>query len=94
MAQDAAVQGAQSRFHVPAPPARPGEAPDFSAYAFQKAGEAKRPDPLIEGAKTAELAHGLVGVLDHNHQSVGEWNPRLSPEVLREGLSHMVLTRI
>ena len=94
MAQDAAVQGAQSRFHVPAPPARPGEAPDFSAYAFQKAGEAKRPDPLIEGAKTAELAHGLVGVLDHNHQAVGEWNPRLSPEVLREGLSHMVLTRI
>ncbi|PWE16760.1 3-methyl-2-oxobutanoate dehydrogenase (2-methylpropanoyl-transferring) subunit alpha [Marinicauda salina] len=85
----------QSRFHVPAPPFRPGDEPDFSSVLdLPKAGEAKRPDPLVKGWDTQELALGLVGVLDHNHQAVGEWNPKLSPEVLREGLSHMVLTRI
>ncbi len=92
MAQDSS--GAQSRFHVPAPAARPGDEPDFSSYDFQKAGEAKRLDPLVAGEETAELAYGLIGVLDHNHQAVGQWDPKLSPEVLREGLSHMVLTRI
>ena len=84
----------QSRFHIPAPPFRPGDEPDFSHLDLQKAGEAKRPDPLIEGFETRDLALGLVGVLDHNHQAVGEWDPKLSPEIMREGLSHMVLTRI
>ncbi|WP_019962255.1 thiamine pyrophosphate-dependent enzyme [Woodsholea maritima] len=84
----------QSRFHVPAPPFRPGDEPDFSNLDLQKAGEAKRPDPLIEGFETRDLALGLIGVLDHNHQAVGEWDPKLSPEAMREGLSHMVLTRI
>lgn len=88
------MSNGQSRFHVPAPPFRPGDAPDFSHLDLQKAGEAKRPDPLTAPAKMTDLAMGLVGVLDHNHQAVGEWDPRLSPEVLREGLSHMVLTRI
>mgnify|MGYP003133102688 FL=1 len=88
------MSNGQSRFHVPAPPFRPGDAPDFSHLDLQKAGEAKRPDPLTAPAKMTDLAMGLIGVLDHNHQAVGEWDPRLSPEVLREGLSHMVLTRI
>ena len=84
----------QSRFHVPAPPFRPGDEPDFSYLTLQKAGEAPRPDPLVAGAQTRDLATGLIAVLDHNHQAVGPWNPKLAPEALREGLSHMVLTRI
>lgn len=88
------MSNGQSRFHVPAPPFRPGDAPDFSHLDLQKAGEAKRPDPLTAASKMTDLAFGLIGALDHNHQAVGEWDPRLSPEILREGLSHMVLTRI
>ncbi len=84
----------QSRFHVPAPAFRPGDTPDFSGLDLQKAGEAKRPDPLAPAGETRDLAFGLVGVLDHNHQAVGEWDPQLSADLLREGLGHMVLTRI
>ncbi|XBQ16593.1 MAG: thiamine pyrophosphate-dependent enzyme [Oceanicaulis sp.] len=85
---------ASPRFHVPAPPFRPGDEPDFQFLKLPKAGEAKRPDPGVAAAETRELALGLVGVLDHNHQAVGEWDPKLSAEILREGLGHMVLTRI
>ncbi len=88
------MSNGQSRFRVPAPPYRPGDEPDFSYLELQKAGEASRPDPLIAASQTGELATGLVGVLDRDHRAVGSWNPELSPEVLREGLSHMVLTRI
>lgn len=84
----------QPRFHVPSPPFRPGDEPDFSALELQKAGEAKRPATDAGWKDTIELATGLVGVLDHNHQAVGAWNPELSADVLREGLRHMVLTRI
>lgn len=88
------MSNGQSRFHVPTPPFRPGDAPDFSYLNLPKAGTAKRPDALASWRETSDLAMGLVGVLDHNHQAVGDWDPRLSPELLREGLSHMVLTRI
>lgn len=85
---------ASPRIHVPNPPYRPGDEPDFKHLKLQKAGEAKKPKVDVAAAETLPLATGLVGVLDHNHQAVGDWDPRLSPEVLREGLSHMVLTRI
>jgi 2-oxoisovalerate dehydrogenase E1 component alpha subunit len=84
----------QPRLHVPSPPFRPGDEPDFSGLDLQKAGEAKRPAPDAGWQETADLATGLVGVLDHNHQAVGEWDPGLNPEVLREGLRHMALTRV
>ena len=88
------MSNGDTRFRVPAPPFRPGEEPDFSHLKLPKAGEAKRPDPGVEGRETQDLALGLVGVLDHNHQAVGEWDPKVSADVLREGLKHMVLTRI
>lgn len=84
----------KTRLHVPTAPFRPGEDPDFSGLDLQKAGEAKRPDPSANYKETFDLATGLVGVLDHNHQAVGDWDPNLKPDLLREGLRHMVLTRI
>ncbi|MHA6289068.1 thiamine pyrophosphate-dependent enzyme [Maricaulis sp. CAU 1757] len=84
----------EPRFHVPAPHARPGDTPDFSHLELQPAGEAKRPDPSVDGRETRDLALGLIGVLDHNHQAVGDWDPKLDAETLREGLRHMVLTRV
>jgi len=81
------------RFHVPAPHVRPGDTPDFSHLDIPAAGEARRPDPSIAGMETQDLALGLIRVLDHNHQAVGEWDPKLDADVLREGLRHMVMTR-
>ena len=88
------MSNGDTRFHVPAPPYRPGDEPDFSFLNLPKAGEAKRPDPTVAARDTQDLALGLVGVLDHNHQAVGEWDPKVKADILREGLSHMVLTRI
>ena len=82
------------RFHVPAPHARPGDTPDFSHIVIPPAGEARKPSVDIDGSETRDLALGLVRVLDHNHQAVGEWDPKLDADVLREGLKHMVLTRV
>jgi len=84
----------EPRFHVPAPHVRPGDTPDFSHIDIPPAGEAKRPDTAVPGMETQDLALGLVRVLDHNHQAVGEWDPKLDAGVLREGLRHMVLTRV
>ena len=81
-------------FHVPDAPYRPGDEPDFSYLNLPKAGEAKRPGPGAKPENTRALALGLVRVLDHNHQAVGDWDPKVKSDILREGLSHMVLTRI
>ncbi len=88
------MSNGDTRFRVPTPPFRPGEDPDFSHLKLPKAGEARRPDPTVDARDTQDLALGLVGVLDHNHQAVGEWDPKISADILREGLKHMVLTRI
>ena len=82
------------RYRVPAPKFRPGDEPDFSHLEIPAAGEARRPDVGIPGPQTTDLALGMVRVLDHNHQAVGEWNPEIKPDLLREGLRHMVLTRV
>ena len=40
-----------------------------------------------------ELSFGLVRVLDDDGQAVGQWNPRLPPEMLRRMLRNMALAR-
>ncbi|MCH2417906.1 MAG: thiamine pyrophosphate-dependent enzyme, partial [Candidatus Poseidoniia archaeon] len=80
--------------HVPEPPARPGEQPDFSQLELPQAGEALKPAVDGDAADMRELAFTLVRVLDDKHRAVGDWNPGLEPEVLRTGLRHMLLLRI
>jgi 2-oxoisovalerate dehydrogenase E1 component alpha subunit len=82
------------RYRVPAPKFRPGDDPDFSHLEIPAAGEARKPGIDIPGPDTTDLALGMVRVLDHNHQAVGDWDPKIKPDVLREGLRHMVLTRV
>ncbi len=84
----------KSRLHVPQPPARPGESPDFSYLRLSPAGAVPRPDPRVPAQETAELAFELVRVLDDQHRAVGPWNPHLEPQELQVGLRHMMLTRI
>lgn len=84
----------KSRLHVPQPPARPGQPPDFSYLQLSPAGAVARPDPRVPAQETAKLAFELVRVLDDQHRAVGPWNPHLEPQELQVGLRHMLLTRI
>jgi 2-oxoisovalerate dehydrogenase E1 component alpha subunit len=84
----------RSRLHVPRPPARPGEKPDFGYVAISPAGSAARPDPNAALTETESLSREMVRVLDENHRAVGPWDPHLAPADLELGLRHMMLTRV
>jgi 2-oxoisovalerate dehydrogenase E1 component alpha subunit len=79
--------------HVPEPPARPGEQPDFSWVQVPAAGSAPRPDVTAAAAETHPLCYSLVRVLDDEGQAVGPWDPRLDPELLRRMLRDMNVVR-
>src|SRR5580692_4175781 len=83
-----------SRLHVPHPPARPGEAPDFSYLQISPAGAVGRPDITSALTDIEFLSTGMVRVLDETQAAVGPWNPHLEPAELQFGLRHMLLTRI
>lgn len=80
--------------HVPEPPARPGERPDFSKLVIPKAGETPRPDVGASAHDMRDLAFGLVRVLDESGKAVGPWTPKIAPELMRRGLKAMITTRI
>jgi 2-oxoisovalerate dehydrogenase E1 component alpha subunit len=82
-----------SRLHLPKPPARPGEKPDFSYVHLSPAGAIPRPEVTAKVRDLGPLAVELVRVLDDGHEAVGPWNPHLDPEELQVGLRHMMLTR-
>ena len=82
------------RLHVPAVPARPGEAPDFSYVRLSPAGAVPRPAIDVTVRDTAPLAEDLIRVLDEEHRAVGPWHPRLSADQLRLALRHMLMTRV
>ena len=82
------------RLHVPAVPARPGEAPDFSYVRLSPAGAIRCLPIDAPVSATVPLAEELIRVLDEAHQAVGPWNPQLEPQVLRRGLRIMLQTRV
>ena len=81
------------RLHIPHPPARPGERPDFSYLRVSPAGALARPAVDARLDELSGHANALIRVLDHDHQSVGPWDPHLQPGHLLEGLKHMMKTR-
>src|SRR6202789_175016 len=83
-----------SRLHLPKPPARPGEKPDFSYVHLSPAGAVSRPEVSARVRDLGPLAVELVRVLDDDHEAVGPWHPHLDPEELQVGLRHMLLTRL
>src|SRR5881394_957817 len=80
--------------HVPEPPFRPGDTPDFSSLRIPAAGTAPRPDTSAPAAATHPLTTDLVRVLGDDHQAVGPWDPKLDPDTLRKMLRDMVTVRI
>jgi len=80
--------------HVPEPPFRPGDTPDFSKLDIPAAGATARPDTTVAAAETHPLATQLVRVLGDDAQAVGPWDPKLDPDTLRKMLRNMVTVRI
>src|SRR3954447_18853208 len=80
--------------HVPEPPFRPGDTPDFSSLKIPAAGSAPRPDVAAPAAETHPLTTDLVRVLGDDCKAVGPWNPKLDPDTLRKMLRDMVTVRI
>lgn len=80
--------------HVPEPPARPGEEPDFSNVKFPLAGELDRPDIMVEPRDIVDHAFSMIRVLDRDGNAVGPWDPKLDVETLKRGLHDMLLTRV
>ena len=79
--------------HVPEPRFRPGDTVDFSHLAIPEAGAQPRPDEACPASETWPLCSDLIRVLGDDGQALGPWNPRLSPDALREMLRLMALTR-
>jgi len=80
--------------HVPEPPFRPGDSPDFSSLKIPPAGSAPRPDTSAPAAETHPLTTDLVRVLGEDDKAVGHWDPKLDPDTLRKMLRDMVTVRI
>jgi 2-oxoisovalerate dehydrogenase E1 component alpha subunit len=84
----------KSRLHIPRPSARPGDEPDFDYLNLAAAGSADKP---AIGARVRDiefLSHGLVRVLDDEHQAVGPWDPAIDPRELQVALRWMLLNRV
>jgi 2-oxoisovalerate dehydrogenase E1 component alpha subunit len=88
------MQRQPSCLHIPEPPARPGESPDFSNIRVPPAGQLQRPDALAPAAVLRDLPYGLIRVLNEDGQAVGPWAPNIAPDDLRKGLRAMLLTRL
>ena len=54
----------RSRLHVPHPPARPGQDPDFSYLEISPAGAVNRPDITASARDIENLSLEMVRVLD------------------------------
>ena len=84
----------QLALHVPEPPFRPGDTPDFSSLKIPAAGEAARPDVAAAPTDTYPLTTQLVRVLDDQHRAVDPWDPKLDADTLRKMLRDMVTVRV
>ena len=82
------------QLHVPEPTGRPGHKTDFSYLHVSPPGAVRRPPTDTPAADTADVATGLISVLDAEGRAVGPWAPPISPERLRQGLRAMMKTRI
>ncbi len=65
----------RSRLHVPHPPARPGEKPDFSYLTLSPAGAVARPDAKAPAREIENLGREMVRVLDDDGRAVGSLEP-------------------
>ena len=96
MAKQAGQAGANRprlSLHVPEPAFRPGDTVDFSGLPIPGAGALPRPDEGCPASETWPLCTDMIRVLGSDDLAHGAWNPRLSPDELRNLLRQMALVR-
>jgi 2-oxoisovalerate dehydrogenase E1 component alpha subunit len=79
--------------HIPEPKRRPGDEPDFSYVDVSAPGAVPMPDIAAPAKALGAYTESLIRVLDDSGKASGPWDPKLDPEVLRQGLRAMMLTR-
>ena len=84
----------QLKLHIPTPHARPGDSNNFDHIQVPEAGIVRKPDALTPECEMRDLPFSLIRVLDDEGRAVGEWDPKLSPDMMRKGLRAMMQTRI
>src|SRR5579872_3291332 len=92
-AKPAAPESEKLHLHIPPHREMPGQRPDFSYFRLPPAGSFPRPATDVPSVETHRLATELIRVLDDDGRALGEWDPKLDPETLRQGLRAMLLTR-
>jgi 2-oxoisovalerate dehydrogenase E1 component alpha subunit len=88
------TQSISFALHIPVPPARPSDVPDFSHLHVPPAGGLPRPQASAPADTLRDMADGLIRVLDDEGRAVGPWAPKIAPDRLRQGLRAMLLTRL
>ena len=91
--RDAGANRPRLSLHVPEPRFRPGDTADFSYLAIPPAGAQPRPDEQCAAAETGPLCNDLIRVLGEDNAAHGPWNPKLTPDTLRQILRDMVQVR-
>ncbi|MGH9135392.1 MAG: thiamine pyrophosphate-dependent enzyme, partial [Ilumatobacteraceae bacterium] len=81
------------RLRIPAPAARPGDAPQFGDLQLSPAGDVRRPPVDVAEDDMLDLAYALVRVLDEDGDAVGPWSGTLDAEQLKVGLLDMLTVR-
>ena len=83
MASDPRANLKPLSLHVPEPKFRPGDAVDFADVEVPPAGTGRRPDVAENAAGFAELAYGLVRVLDEDGKAIHvSWKESDGPAVV------------
>jgi len=80
-------------FRVPQPPARPGEAPDFSNFDFGQPGALPLLDIEADNPAFEPYHHSLLRVLDDDGYAQGSWASLVGPDDVKAGLQAMIRTR-
>lgn len=86
-------EGRPLSLHVPEPPVRPGDRPDFGHIAIPRAGEVRRPPTDVAPHEIHDLAFSIIRVLNRQGEAVGPWAPALDEEELKAGLRAMMRVR-
>ncbi|WP_424988673.1 thiamine pyrophosphate-dependent enzyme [Microbulbifer sp. S227A] len=85
-----------TKLNFPHPPARPNEAPDFSALDIPPAGALDVPPLDITANDSRDYSNGLIRVLNDEGKAVGPWADYiadLDSEALLQGLRDMLRMR-
>jgi 2-oxoisovalerate dehydrogenase E1 component alpha subunit len=80
-------------FRVPEPPARPGEAPDFSKVELGEPGRLKLIDVEAPAEDFAPFHHDLLRVMDMDGGVHGDWASLVEDGELEKALRAMIKTR-